>query len=677
MRIQLWAFACACLFSSAALADGPKDNLPDSVRQIPPPGIKLEEVDRKALAEGIKALGQEIDELRAVLKGKAALLELLPDVQIYHNAVRYALEYHEFYAPGEIKVAHELLKKGMERAQFLMKGLAPWQTQTGLVARGYLSKIDGSVQPYGLVVPASYQTGAPHQHRLDIWFHGRGEKLTELSFIQQRQTQAGQFTPPHAFVLHPYGRYCNANHFAGEVDTFEAMEHVRKHYPIDENRIVVRGFSMGGAACWHFATHHAGLWAAAAPGAGFAETPEFLKSFQQEKLNPTWYEKKLWHWYDATDYARNLYHCPTVAYSGEKDSQKQAADIMAEAMLNEGLHLTHLIGPGMGHQYHPQSIKDINQRIDAIVARGRNLVPKKVRFTTWTLRYHKMLWVEIDGLGEHWERATVEANFGGQTSNGTPVDIQVATKNVTALTLTMPPGHCPLDNTKTPTVIIDGKKLTATPVLSDRSWLARFHKSSSGWHPGLRPGDGKLHKRPGLQGPIDDAFMDSFVFVRPTGQAANSKVGKWVDAELAHAIKHWRSQFRGEAPIKDDIAITKDDIATRNLILWGDSASNKVLAELLGKLPVTWNKDKLQLGKETVDAGHHVPVLIYPNPLNPKKYVVLNSSFTFREYDYLNNARQVPKLPDWALLDLDQPATSQRPAGIVSAGFFDELWQVQ
>ena len=26
-------------------------------------------------------------------------------------------------------------------------------------------------------------------------------------------------------------------------------------------------------------------------------------------------------------------------------------------------------------------------------------------------------------------------------------------------------------------------------------------------------------KKPGLQGPIDDAFMDSFIMVRPTGQA--------------------------------------------------------------------------------------------------------------------------------------------------------------
>ena len=82
----------------------------------------------------------------------------------------------------------------------------------------------------------------------------------------------------------------------------------------------------------------------------------------------------------------------------------------------------------------------------------------------------------------------------------------------------------------------------------------------------------------------------------------------------------------------------------------------------------------MRLGDKTYEAGHHVPVLIYPNPLNPKRYVVLNSGFTFREYDYLNNARQVPKLPDFAVVDVDVPVSSRAPGGIVAAGFFTETW---
>ncbi|MEX0670748.1 MAG: hypothetical protein WD060_09860 [Pirellulales bacterium] len=57
----------------------------------------------------------------------------------------------------------------------------------------------------------------------------------------------------------PYGRYSNAFKFAGEVDVLEAIAHVKTLFPIDEQRIVIRGLSMGGAGCWQFAVHDPGM----------------------------------------------------------------------------------------------------------------------------------------------------------------------------------------------------------------------------------------------------------------------------------------------------------------------------------------------------------------------------------------------------------------------------------
>ncbi len=656
--------------------DGPTDNLADKVRRVPPPGIKVPDADRQVLTEGTERLGIEINELRKSLKGKPALLDLLPDVQIYHNAVHYALANNEFFSPGEIAVAKKLLAQGLERAGQLAKGESPWTTATGLIVRGYKSRIDDSVQPYGLVVPASYK-GTGFQNRLDIWYHGRGENLSELNFINGRQKSPGEFTPPNAFVLHPYGRYCNANHFAGEIDTFEALGHVRKHYPIDESRIAVRGFSMGGAACWHFAVHYPGSWVAAAPGAGFAETPEFLKVFQNEKLEPTWYEKKLWHLYDCTDYAVNLFNCPTVAYSGENDSQKQAADVMEKALAAEGIKLVHVIGAKAKHFYTPQGKAEINRRIDSIVEFGRDPLPRKIIFTTWTLRYNQVRWLTVDELGKHWERARVEVDQS-------PVGATVKTQNVTALTLAVPPGYSPLDINAPTTVTIDGQSVKTAPVLSDRSWTSHLRKKGGKWALAdaetgseAKGGADGIAKTHGLQGPIDDAFMDRFIFVRPTGKPLNSKVGAWVSGEMAHAAEHWRRQFRGEVIAKDDTQVTPEDETSANLILWGDPSSNQYLAKVADKLPIRWTDESVSTGDKKYTVDHHVPVMIAPNPRSPKKYVVVNSGFTFREYDYLNNARQVPKLPDWAILDVNQPTTSRLPAGVVDAGFFSERWQYE
>jgi pimeloyl-ACP methyl ester carboxylesterase len=669
---QFLSLSLFLVVTARACADGPADNIAEKVRPVPPPGITVPDADGAALRQGAEALGKEIAALRESLAGKPALAELLPDVEIYFNAVHYALEYGEFYDAKELTVARDQLAKGMERARQLRDGQSPWTTATGLVVRGYRSKIDGSVQPFGLVVPTSFHADTPYRHRLDIWCHGRGEKLTELNFLKDRERSRGEFTPPHAFVLHLYGRYCNANKFAGEVDCLEALAHVRTHYPIDDDRVVMRGFSMGGAACWQFAVHYPTLWCAAAPGAGFSETADFLKVFQKEDVQPTWYEKRLYHLYDCTDYALNLFDCPTVAYSGENDSQKQAADIMAAAMAAQGLSLVHLIGPKTGHSYHPQTKKLLNERIDAIAARGRTALPSRVRFTTYTLRYNRAAWITLEGLGQHWERATVDALILN------PGAVHIRTTNVTALTISMPPGLCPLENNPAipdgPDIMIDGTRIPIRPrVGSDRSWDVRLEKGLTRWSAGGTE-ESDLAKRPGLQGPIDDAFFDSFLMVKPTGTPLNAAVGTWAEKEMTHAVDHWRKQFRGEARVKADSAVNDGDIAAHNLVLWGDPSSNKVMARIAGKLPMRWGADGVQVGNQSYSSDSHVVLMIYPNPLNPRRYVVLNSGFTFREYDYLNNARQVPKLPDFAVVDVRTPPSPRGPGRVVTAGFFDEKW---
>ena len=111
--------------------------------------------------------------------------------------------------------------------------------------------------------------------------------------------------------------------------------------------------------------------------------------------------------------------------------------------------------------------------------------------------------------------------------------------------------------------------------------------------------------------------------------------------------------------------------------MFGDPQSNAVMKSVIEKLPIEWTDEHVRMGDQKFSAADHVPAMIYPNPANPSRYVVLNSGFTYREYAYLNNARQVPKLPDWAIIDLKTPADSLWPGKVVAADFFDEKWQVK
>ena len=656
--------------ASAALgqAETASPTLVAETPRVPAVGIEIPEDTRLALRERTDALGQAIDQLRDQLTETPPLLRFLPDVQVYHKAVDWALRHRLFFKEGEFKTAEELLAEGTERAKQLANGKTPWTRQPGLIVRGYISRLDGSVQPYGLVIPQSFSTDPWRKRRLDIWLHGRDNKLSELKFIQQRRTSAGQFVPPDTIVLHPYGRFCNAFKFAGEVDVHEVLGHVKQNYPVDNSRVSIRGFSMGGAGCWHLAAHHAGDWTAAAPGAGFAESLEYLGLSKKGTLPPQ-YERTLWGLYDATLYAGNFFNTATVAYSGEDDKQIQAARIMERFLTGEGLTLRHVIGPKTGHKYHPAAKAEIDERINAIVARGRNAVPSEVRLVTRTLRYNRQAWVQVDGLDEQWMPARVEAGLIGNRH------IEISTINVSRLVLSMSSGTCPLRPNGSPTVIIDGQKLSGDRVRTDRSWESRFIKAIGQWRLVGRFEFAGLAKRPGLQGPIDDAFMDRFVMVKPTGRANSEAIGKWTEAQLCQALSDWELQFRAKPRVVDDIDLTRDDIENSNLILWGDAGSNLLIERIIDQLPLNWTSDTLALGQAEAGAGTHVPVLIFPNPLNPNRYVVLNSGFTFSRFGHMSNATQTPKLPDWALVDITKPYNAGDPDCIAAAGFFNERWQ--
>jgi pimeloyl-ACP methyl ester carboxylesterase len=672
----------------ALLADGPADNDPAKVRPIPPPGIQISPQDREGLQAGVIALQALIEQLR--LKDDSQVRDLLPDVEIFHRAVDQALKHNEFFAPGDVKKAGEVIDVGLARGQALLEGKAPWTTQTGLVVRGFRSRLDDTVQPYGLVIPTTYSFEGRRDLRCDVWLHGRGETSCEVQFIAQRMTQVGSIEPRNTIVLHPFGRYSNAFKFAGEVDVFEALDHARRHYRIDDERTAIRGFSMGGAGCWHLAAHYADRWFAATPGAGFSETPEFLKTFQGETLHPPEWEETLWQWYDCPEWVVNLRHVPTIAYSGELDRQKQAADVMEQAFREESINelaLVHIIGPQMAHKIHPDSLAEIESRLSQIASAERTPLPRHVRMQTCTLKYNRMHWLTINGLEQHWKRASLDARldpFG---------EITIDHANVDDLTLAFPPGALsdrsrlgsalsPLRLTfrdireekgEWPTQTLENDQRLR--VMSDGSFRGRFVKADDKWRLWEPADDAGLHKRHNLQGPIDDAFMESFLFVAPTDQARHPQVESWVQSEMQRGVTHWRQQMRGDARVKKDTEVTDEDIANHNLVLWGDPQSNALIAKVLPDLPLEWTDAKLALAGHDVAASGHVPVLIYPNPLNPKKYVVLNSSFTYREYDYLNNARQTAKLPDWAIVDLSEPPGPRWPGKIVAADFFDERWQ--
>jgi hypothetical protein len=269
-------------------------------------------------------------------------------------------------------------------------------------------------------------------------------------------------------------------------------------------------------------------------------------------------------------------------------------------------------------------------------------------------------------LERHYENAAVDARH-------TRTGFDVTTQNVRRLRL-----HGKIGSDRAVTLAIDGQQLNMKADSPPRGprWVD-LERVGNRWA-ATGPASGRpVEKSPGLQGPIDDAFTDAFVCIRGTGTPWHEATGRYAAGALDRFRGEWDKYLRGTLPVKDDTAVTEADIRDKHLILFGDPASNSLIVKVLPKLPLTWTKEGITFAGASGSAAEHVPVLIYPNPLNPGKYVVLNSGHTFHVDAFQGtNALLYPRLGDLALLRLTPTANDPLATATVTAGLFDEFWQV-
>ncbi|MDC0308587.1 hypothetical protein OAL44_05550, partial [Planctomycetaceae bacterium] len=93
-------------------------------------------------------------------------------------------------------------------------------------------------------------------------------------------------------------------------------------------------------------------------------------------------------------------------------------------------------------------------------------------------------------------------------------------------------------------------------------------------------------KRHDLQGPIDDAFMSSFVCVRGTGKPWSQNQHDYSMFVLDRFETEFDKWLRGKIRIVDDKDVTEEMMQEHHLILFGDPGSNSVLADIVDKLPI-------------------------------------------------------------------------------------------
>jgi hypothetical protein len=288
---------------------------------------------------------------------------------------------------------------------------------------------------------------------------------------------------------------------------------------------------MGGAGAWHLGLHHPDEWAVMEAGAGYTETKIYAN---KENLPP--YQEAALHYYDSADYALNGTNLPFVGYGGELDRQLQASKNIKAQLEKEGVNLPDLralflVGPGVAHQWNPETHKISEHFIEEAVADGLK-APSHIRFVTYTTRFNRCFWVTVEELDKHYERADVDAKREGSRT-------AVTTRNVARIRI---------DGAGAMT--LDGQEFPSAGV---------FAKANGKW--ARSQAEQGLHKRHGLQGPVDDAFVESFLCIRPTGSGTKATAyGLEMLSRLQNDFSKW---LRGEPRVKDDRAISASDIANK------------------------------------------------------------------------------------------------------------------
>jgi pimeloyl-ACP methyl ester carboxylesterase len=680
-----------------------------SVGLPPPPTAPLTAAQESALQAELTLVTQTFQSVKHHPRSA--------DAAIFLKAVRYALDFHEWYDASPADSLHKaqvLLTEAKARIAALAENKTPWLLGSGPKVLGFYSKIDDSPQPYGVFIPKGlaadkhietqpegFGSSRPFPSLL-VWLHDRDETTTDFRFVQAHLTAPPQPAPQipqpkGAIIIQPFGRYCNGFRFAGETDVMECITDAEIVFSCDIERVALAGIGMGGAGALHFGAHYADRWTcvhAASPE--LSDRSPIPPSAGQP---PPDYLQKLRGMYDVSACARNFLNLPLQLYSGQLDPQRPATETLLQDLAKAGLHPPYLIGPGMHHPYDPASIQEIQSWMETALAKGRNIFPDKVSLQARSWRYSILHWLQLRAVDDLWADARIDAEVTG------PRQITITTEGVRSIDIN---GFTPgLDRY---TILIDDQEIKLPDEHGTNAYLTKVRRGDDLYFTWQLDMDWKIlfaddayaaHKEAGSC--MDDLFFERFIFILPDGPGEHPAVDAWVQQESRHAIRRWRSFMRGDPKVMTATQYLRhaqevhEDDQQANLVLWGDAKSNPLIATFLQhKLtPLKWDAKTLQLGTQKFDAATHVPLMIFPNDSIMRKRAVsdldgkegtevaatgtilLNTGLTLREAHDHSPAQQSPQLPDWAILDITQPPNAHTPGKIISADFFTDRWKLK
>jgi hypothetical protein len=509
-------------------------------------------------------------------------------------------------------------------------------------ARPFRSKIDGQLLVYHFTLPKDYDP--TKKYPLRIHLHAGGGFAWLAYWVTGKPDNSPRNASTDGAVhITPAGR----QHVGmGELAVLDGIADSQKHYAIDADRLIIGGASWGGTGGFHFGTLLPDHFAAAysLTGGGNYAVPVGNGRF------------------DAYILGDNLCNLPFLLWDTPGDGHYKANHAFADGLRERAktypgfypnLELT---DPKGGHGIIDRKLQDEGW---AWMARQvRNRYPKLVVYKTHCLRYDGAYWARIDTVDDPARPARIEAQI---TDNN---HCRVAIENSDRFHLDLVPPL--IGSTKELMVQVNGGE----PLRAPAGGSVFFARTDGKWSVSAERYPQRLAKKHGLSGPIQDMFMEHpLLLVYGTSQGSSRDAATMMmDGIVARLFGtgdgsgFLQSGFERKA----DNEVNDTDIANKNLVLIGTPTQNRLVARIAGQLPVAFRDDGLKIGDKIYKGDKLGLVMVYPNPLNPKRYVLLmpEEYWGDKVWDY----------PDY--LVMQAPKDGKGRGNILARGTFNSRWQL-
>ncbi len=465
----------------------------------------------------------------------------------------------------------------------------------GFARLAWRDEVDGSPQFARAFLPAEYDGRKPWPMIVNLHGYNPSNPMYIHWGGSARHQRLNAWRD--AIVVYPHGRGNTGYRGIGEADVLRAIREAKAAFNVDEDRVVLIGYSMGGGGTWHVGTRHPELFAAIAPVYGGWDYHVWADEDDLAKLSPL--QRYRQEASSSFAQAESLLTTPVFVNHGDDDTLVEVdhSRYAVKLLQRWGYEVRYWEHPGKGHG----RLGCEAEMMRWFAAHRRRRDPDHVRIRAAALKSAKAHWVRVEQRADPNAFMHVEARVVDRTT------IRLDTANVLQVRLTPPAS---LVETAAPIRVLWNGRDAGAQALAAGAITLRA--------PGYQPW--KQHKRPELAGPIDEVTTTPFAIVIGT-ISSDPAMRRFCRLRAEIARDNWETWQHVVPRVFIDTDMTDEQIGRYSLRLFGGPDANAVTRKLAGKLPLTIAPDAIAVGGRTFAGTDAAVRMVYPHPENPDRYV--------------------------------------------------------